>query len=301
VRTKGTSLFGHGLKCFGLLALATLWLQGVSAWSASSSEIPFRMRSGLIWIQLETHGSQTLHFLLDSGAEASVIDIQTAQRLNLPLGEPVTVRGISATTSGYGTDSLSAQLDGLPLPKRYLAMDLSAVSAACHRQVDGLIGADFFAGRVVQIDFTREKIRLLDHSPVATRAEILPLQIEGARLRVPVEVVGFGNAWARLDTGCASELHWVVSKTDFASQPSSEELGVGVSSMLIRQNSHSVRLGRITLNHIATGLHTEKLLAGESGLLGDGLLSRFASVTIDEPAGQVTLENFASPKPASRR
>jgi hypothetical protein len=40
-----------------------------------------------------------------------------------------------------------------------------------------------------------------------------------------------------------------------------------VSSVLIRQNTHSVRLGRLTLKRIATGLHTEELLAGEAGLL----------------------------------
>jgi hypothetical protein len=215
--------------------------------------------------------------------------------------EAVTVRGINATTTGYWTDSPAAQLGGIALSTNYLAMDLSGVSVACHRQVDGLIGADFFAGRIVQIDFAREKVRLLENGPSPASAEILPLQIEGSKLRVPVEVVGLGKAWARLDTGCASDLHWAVSKDALNSQSSTEELGVGVSSMLIRQNSHSVRLGDLTLEKIATGLHTEKLLAGESGLVGSGLLSHFAVVTIDERAGQVTLEGFSSSKPASHR
>lgn len=69
---------------------------------------------------------------------------------------------------------------------------------------------------------------------------------------------------------------------------------MGVSSVLIRQNTQSVRLGRLTLKNIATGLHPEKLLAGEAGLLGAGLLSQFASVTIDEPAGQLVLEGLFS-------
>jgi hypothetical protein len=76
------------------------------------------------------------------------------------------------------------------------------------------------------------------------KAEVLPLQIEAARLRVPVEVVGLEKAWARLDTGCASALHWAVSTTVFVGQSSSEELGVGVSSILERFKkycSHSER------------------------------------------------------------
>jgi hypothetical protein len=142
---------------------------------------------------------------------------------------------------------------------------------------------------------------LLAKSQPGSKAEILPLQIEASRLRVPVEVVGLGKAWARLDTGCASALHWAVSTAVLAGQDSSQELGVGVTSVLIRQNNQSVRLGRLNLEHVSTGLHTEKLLAGEDGLLGAGLLSRFAIVTIDEPAGQLILEEFSNPKPHSRR
>jgi hypothetical protein len=96
-------------------------------------------------------------------------------------------------------------------------------------------------------------------------------------------------------------LHWAVSKTALANQCSSEELGVGVSSILIRQNAQSVRLGSLTLNHISTGLHIEKLLAGEAGLLGAGLLSHFSSITVDEPGGHLILESYSTSKPTNRR
>jgi len=268
--------------------------------SAPLSEFPFQLRAGLIWIQADgPRGAKTLNFILDSGAEASVIDLQTATRLHLELGQPVSVRGINATAPGYWPEHFSARVGAVSLPSNYLAMDLSAVSAACHRSVDGLIGADFFAGRLVQIDFAKQKIRLLDHCSPGVNAEVLPLQIDAARLRVPLEVVGLGKAWARLDTGCASALHWAVSTPALTGDGSSHELGVGVSSLLIRQNTKSVRLGRLTLDNIPTGLHTEKLLAGEAGLLGAGLLSQFSTVTIDEPARQLVLESLPSPKSSS--
>jgi hypothetical protein len=284
----------RGLKCFGLLLL---FGQGVSAWSAPLSEFPFTSRAGLIWIQVENpQGGKPLNFILDSGAEASVIDLQTARRLHLELGQPITVRGINATTVGYWPECFSARMGGVSLPTNYLAMDLSALSAACHHKTDGLIGAEFFSGRVVQIDFAKEKIRLLEDFKPGVNADVLPLQIEAARLRTPVEVVGLGKAWARLDTGCASALHWAVSAIAPADQESSQELGVGVSSILIRQNMKSVRLGHLTLKDISTGLHTEKLLAGEAGLMGTGLLSQFSMVTIDEPGGQLVFEGLFSPR-----
>jgi hypothetical protein len=301
VKTLVVFMFERRLKWFGLLLLLFL-AQQAAAWAGPVSEFPFKLRAGLIWVRVDSpRGGKPLNFILDSGAEASVINLQTARRLRLEPGQPVTVCGINSTTVGYWPEYFPARMGGVSLPANYLALDLSALSAACHRQVDGLIGADFFAGRVVQIDFANEKIRLLEHCTPGVNAEVLPLQIQAARLRVPVEVLGLGKAWARLDTGCASALHWAVSSTALAGEGSSQELGVGVSTLLIRQNNKSVRLGRLTLKNIPTGLHTEKLLEGEAGLLGAGLLSQFPIVTIDEPAGQLVLESLSSPKPSGPR
>jgi hypothetical protein len=291
-----TRFIKRGLKWFSLLLFL---LPGVSAWADPLCEIPFKSRGGLIWIQVNSpQSAKPLNFILDSGAEASVIDLPAAQRLHLALGKPVTIRGVNATTLGYWPEHLSARLGGVSLPTNYVAMDLSVLSAACQHGVDGLLGADFFAGRVVQIDFAKHKIRLLEDYQPGSAAEVLPLQVESSRLRVPIEVEGFGKAWARLDTGCASALHWAVSPTDFAGKYSSQELGVGISSQLIRHHTKTVHLGQTTLKEVSTGLQTEQLLAGEAGLLGSGLLSQFSLVTIDEPAGQLVLEAPFTPKPS---
>jgi hypothetical protein len=293
MRTAKVNLIERRLKWLALLLLA------LPAFCGQASDLPFKFRAGLIWVQVDgPKGAKPLNFILDSGAEASVISLQTARRLGLTLGQPMTVRGINTTTVGYWTENLPSQMGDVSLTSRYLAMDLSALSSACHRRVDGLIGADFFAGRIVQIDFAKEKIRLLEKYAPAANAEILPLQIEEARLRVPLEVVGLGKAWARLDTGCASALHWVVAADALTGEGSTQELGVGVSSILIRENNKAVRVGNLTLNNISTGLHTETLLAGEAGLLGAGLLSHFSVVTIDEPAREMVLEGLCGAKPA---
>jgi hypothetical protein len=277
-------------------------LQGAAAPAAPATEFPFKVRAGLIWVQVESpRGSKSLNFILDSGAEASVMDLDIARGLMLKLDQPVTVRGIQATASGYRTEPWPARVGGVSLFTNHLAMDLSALSAACHRGVHGLIGADFFAGRIVQIDFANQKIRLLQDYKPGGQAEVLPLQIQDSRLRVPVEILGLGKGWARLDTGCASALDWAITATMLASQATSQDPGVGVSSLVIRNKTQSVRLGNFTLEHVPAGLHSEQLLAGEAGLLGAGLLSHFSTVTVDELAGQLVLEGFIKPRPPSRR
>ena len=86
----------RGLKWLGLVLLL---LQGASAWAAPLSEVPFKLRAGLIWVRVASpDGGKPLNFILDSGAEASVINVQTARHLGLAPGQPITVCGINSST-----------------------------------------------------------------------------------------------------------------------------------------------------------------------------------------------------------
>jgi hypothetical protein len=56
----------------------------------------------------------------------------------------------------------------------------------------------------------------------------------------------------------------------------------------------TVQVGECVFEHVPTALHQSEIFAGEAGLLGNGLLSRFGSVTIDLPSHRVLLENISS-------
>jgi hypothetical protein len=121
--------------------------------AAATSESPLRFREGLLWLEAHSPQSrQPLHFLLDSGASASVVNLGTAKRLHLELGPKVRVNAVATTVTGYWPVSLSASASELELPGEYLALDLSKLADACAHPVDGLIGADFFSDRVGEID-----------------------------------------------------------------------------------------------------------------------------------------------------
>ena len=65
--------------CIGQAANAT----------AAPAEIPFRLRDGFIWMEVTVPGAQApLNFLFDSGAQVSVINTATAQRLGVKRGRP---------------------------------------------------------------------------------------------------------------------------------------------------------------------------------------------------------------------
>ena len=261
--------------------------------SETASESSFRIKDGLIWIHVTTPRSPTpLNFLLDSGANVSVINLNTARRLGVDLGARVSVRGVKSTSAGYWPQRLSASLAGVKLPQEYLALDLQDLSRACSSEIDGLLGTDFFRQHIVQIDFVSQKLRLLKIVEKSTDAETLPLELRRCGMRVPIRVDGGKPQWVRLDTGCSSSLQWVTSGV----QPKNctRQMAVGLSEISIPSARTTVQLGGITFESVPTGFHKKEIFAGESGLLGNGLLSRLQSVTVDAKGGRVILKKSSS-------
>ena len=160
--------------------LFALGVCGAAQRSAALAEIPFRFRDGFIWIEVTVPGSQApLNFLFDSGAQLSVINTATAQRLKVKRARPVTVAGVGNTTTGFWPQTLDARAGGVLLPSHYLMLDLGKLGEACtNATVDGLIGADFFHDRVVRIDFKRQVVSILPEPATEAGGQILSLKAD---------------------------------------------------------------------------------------------------------------------------
>ena len=70
---------------------------------------------------------------------------------------------------------------------------------------------------------------------------------------------------------------WVVAD-DRAKKMGFATTGAGADS--VREVQTDVRFGSKRIGAVTTGLHASQMFAGEAGLIGNGLLSRF-TVTID--------------------
>ncbi len=256
---------------FALLALA------VSAQAVT--EIPFRFTDGMIWVKVQPSAkSAPLNFLLDSGAGASVLDLRAAQRLGTKLGRSETVQGVDGRAAAFRVSDFDSRVGSVVVPRSLLALDLSGVSAGLSQRIDGLLGADFFRGRIVQIDFTVQKIRLLSRAELhEIGSEVLPIASRNGAMCVRVGVAGQPCEWMRVDTGCSSALRWVIS-SEKAKKLSATSLAVAGKAS--REISADVQLGDCRLAGVKTGIHTRQIFAGESGLVGNGVLSKFI-ITFD--------------------
>lgn len=259
--------------------------------AAQPASIPFKYGEGLLWIDVQTpRAGRPLHFLFDTGAELSVLDETTVRELHLKTGNPVAVQGVQTTLTGHWPVRLPAKAGDLVLPANYLALNLSELAKSCHRPVDGLLGADFIRGRVVEIDFASRQIRFPNAVVVARSDTVLPIKAIGGGLCVPIHVNGRRLQWVRLDTGCATPLQWVT--TDASVRIQSEKPAIGLAAFAIPQAETTVAIGDTDFDRVPTGIHRRAIFPGESGLLGNGLLSRFNTVTIDAKTGQLVLKGF---------
>lgn len=280
----GEMLVRFGFVLF-LLFASRLW--SAEPGPSSSHELPIQFREGLLWLEVcVPQSKEPLRFLVDSGASVSVLNLATAQRLGLPLGPKVSVMAVSTRLSGHWPVKLSARAKDFALPGEYLALDLSKLSGACSHPVDGLVGADFFRNRVVQIDYAAEKLRVLAAWPEG-EAPGAPLEVRRCGLRVPVNVNGGRRQWVRLDTGCATAFEWVTSNV--RAEHCTSKLAIGLTELAIPQTTTSLRLGERPAETVPTGLHRGEIFPGEAGLLGNGFLARFGTVTIDARAGRLHL------------
>jgi len=243
----------------------------------------------LIWLKVNIAGkSKPLNFLLDSGAGISAIDLRTARRLDLILGSRQVVLGVNGQGCAFQVSDLHAVCAGVALPKTVLAVDLRALSDCCEQPVDGILGADFFRNRIVQINFRDGHVRILERcNPNLAKCEILPIRMCNDAFCVPVRVAGNSAQWMRLDTGSDAALEWVVGGTE---KRRTGQSSIGLSGVSVRHINTSVQLGKKCFNAVTTGVHREQIFPGEDGLLGNALLSKFR-LTIDQPGNRVILEN----------
>jgi len=273
------------LPRFLLLPLATFFLP-LSASAQVRAEIPFELREGLICLNVNVGSApKPLRFVLDSGAGLSALNWDAARKLKLRLGAPAWVVGVEGGADARWVHGFAARVGHVPLISDLLVFDLRQINPNSPGGIDGLLGQDFFRGRIVQIDFRKKRIRLLERADHAGSA-VLPIKFQNGAMCVPVSVGGSAPRWTRLDTGCNDDLHWVGVRPSRTRRPGPL---VGFSRGPVAYVDTVVDLAEYRISGVQAGLHAREFFPGEAGLLGTGILSSF-TVTVDDPGGRVLLK-----------
>ena len=135
----------------------------------ADEELPFDFLHNQIVLRATVKGGGPYNFVLDTGTHASTIDIRLARRLRFPLFRTRSESRGAGSSRVYGQQTVLEELSvgGVAVQKLpAAAIDLAGPSRQLGQPLHGVLGNNFLASRITQIDYFRRRIRFLDESPV---------------------------------------------------------------------------------------------------------------------------------------
>jgi predicted aspartyl protease len=131
-------------------------------------EVPFDFYRNAIIVQTKINGKGPFNMLFDTGADPSVIDLNTAREIGLKIasfGHQGSGGGTDINLT-YETKLPSVELGSLHASKiEALAVDLSKMSEALGKPLQGVLGYSLLKNRVVRIDYLKRIVRFYSKSP----------------------------------------------------------------------------------------------------------------------------------------
>jgi predicted aspartyl protease len=173
-------------------------------WANLASAEPLLVENGRLFIQATINGAAT-EALLDSGAEASLVDPTLAAEAKLPEGQPITMKGSGGSTAARFVEGVPIKALGLEVQgEGIVVMDMTDLSRRLiKRPTRAIVGRELFDAARLRIDLAGGAIAVADRAqpPPGTK---LPLTGHAGIESVPIKVNGVA-AQAEFDLGNGSD------------------------------------------------------------------------------------------------
>ncbi len=165
--------------------------------------VPLEEHQRHYYTRVSIHGRQ-FTFLVDTGAQAVVLDTKAAAQLGLQPQGHLEVSG-ARRMGGMGIAPLDGlQIGSATLPLRMVTIiDLGNVAGSFH--ADGVLGYPFFASAEVQFDAAGRTMTFAKPGTLPARGEVFPINVDRELVEMHGKVNGVAGRFV-LDTGNNSEL-----------------------------------------------------------------------------------------------
>ncbi len=278
--------------------------------AAHGAELPFELYNHHVFVEARIGGSGPLSFVFDTGAPATVVDLDRARELGVPLGDAFKAAGAGGDGLRTGAFVLSTAvalpgLSGLELPITY-AVELASLHGREGRRIDGILAWEVAGESLLEVDYAARRLRFHDPATGTPEGgETLPMTIRHGHPHVAATlvtaagdevvadcVVDVGSSLALVVTRPFAESHDLLRG---APRTVEDSCGTGLSggSRARYGRLASLRLGRLELPGVvaACSLDERGVLATSQYFeanLGGEILSRYR-VLFDFGCGLLTL------------
>ena len=263
--------------------------------------------AGRLTVQVRLNDKGPFAFLVDTGANASVISSDLASTLDLPRGRPVNLHGIAGVENVATVVVASVKVG--QRERRDLSM---SVLSSRYLRAPGVLGMDWLGAQGLTLDFVERRMHIGARVPRADQASIsVPVRTQRSGLSLIDARIGSGRAFTFLDTGSTTTagnpalMRMALAQGQLTPDWTDIELVSLTGQTLVGRlaSLKSLALGKMLMRNVPVvfgPVHTFEYwgLADEPALLiGVDVLSAFESVTLDFRRGAV---HFRLPASAGR-
>ena len=294
-----------------LLVIAVPAAAAAAAGPKPPTVLPFLSRNNHLLVRGTVNASDSLWFIVDTGAGGNVLNQSTAKRLGLAVTPGVQAHGAGGPAQGGRIERATIRVAGFAIEDPSLvALDLDLLAIKTGHPCDGILGAPFWKSAVVTIDYAASTMTLHDPGGYRPPAGSAALEISFERAHPYVDgrltLPGGEPVEGRfvIDTGSAMSL--ILAPGFVEKEKAMERVrrtlrtvmgGVGGQSEAPMGRIGSLELGPFALEAPIAILrppgagHTS--IPGSIGNIGGDVLRRFR-VTFDYGRKRMHLEKAAS-------
>jgi predicted aspartyl protease len=245
-----------------------------------------------LFIEVRVNDDGPHRFLVDSGADRSVVSDSLAARLALPAGDSVRLQGMAGAVN-----VATVEVSALALGQSEVGPLKTPALSAQHLGADGLIGIDALADQRLMLDFDKRTVTVQDSRQphVATDGEILvTAKRRKGQLIITQASVRGRNVSAVIDTGSEVTLGNTALRRRLFGDRTPDAMQqielISVTGQVLKAEAmvmDDVRIGGLMLNNVVVAFADAPPFAlfGLSDqpaiFLGSDLLASFRRVSLD--------------------
>jgi predicted aspartyl protease len=262
----------------------------------SALKIPFELSNNLVLVQAQVSDSQPFWFIFDTGANATIIDVQLAKKLKLRTRGKAQGNASGGAIEAELIPGVSLALPGAKVFNQTVAaIPIEFLSPMFGKSLGGIIGYDFIKQFAVEIDYDAKIINLYDPASYqySGSGDIVPIKFINKKPFVNVKIKLEGRDAVEgtfmIDTGADGAMTvnspFVQAHRLFKSLTKIKEAnlgGAGGAAKSITARVENIQIGRFVINKplvsFSQATKGSDALANYAGVLGGEIFRRFTLI-----------------------